>query len=132
MIGYRQEKLYLNMGLDQFSFIAYKKDTKYFKNILTLCGIYDCVHFFSSDKGTRLQIYQSVSKIINDQKLKALSKRQHREVQPKGKLTFLMDTKNNSVAPMLPGFKIQVVDIDIRTLSYFSNDSVYIVRFSIP
>lgn len=78
MIGYRQEKLYLNMGLDEFSFVANKKDTKYFKNILTLCGIYDCVHFFSSDKGTRLEIFQSVSKLITDQKLKAMSKRHHK------------------------------------------------------
>lgn len=43
-----------------------------------------------------------------------------------------MDAKNNSAYPMLPGFKIEVIDIDIRTLSYFSNDAVYIVRFSMP
>lgn len=44
----------MNLGIDEFSFITYKKDMKYFRSILMLCGIYDCIHFFLPDKGTRL------------------------------------------------------------------------------
>ena len=80
MIGFRQEKLYLKLGIDEFSFISYKKDCKYFKNALILSGIYDCIHLFLPDKGTRLEIYHLVSKIVHEQRFKAFQKRQHATV----------------------------------------------------
>lgn len=81
----------MNLGIDEFSFITYKKDMKYFKNILVLCGVYDCIHFYLPDKGTRLEIYHVVSKIIYEQRLKAFQKRQHKEAKQANKLTFLLE-----------------------------------------
>ncbi len=32
----------------------------------------------------------------------------------------------------MSGFKIEVLDVDMRALSMFNNDTVYIVSFSVP
>ncbi len=93
------------MGIDEFSFITYKKDMKYFKSKLMLCGVYDCLHFILPDKGTRLEIYQLIKKIIHEQRLKAFQRRQHKELKRANQLTFMVDEKETQAKQYLTGIK---------------------------
>jgi hypothetical protein len=90
--------LHLKLGIDEFSFISYKKDFKYFKNVLILCGIYDSLHLILPDKGTRLEIYQLVSKIMHEQKLKAFQKRQHPMVEKSAKIPWMVEKMEQSTS----------------------------------
>lgn len=48
-----EEQRYLNMYLNEFSYIKSKPDAKYFKNVLMLCGQNNALHCFLPDLGSR-------------------------------------------------------------------------------
>jgi len=52
-LGMPEEQRYLNMYLNEFSYIKSKPDAKYFKNVLMLCGQNNALHCFLPDLGSR-------------------------------------------------------------------------------
>lgn len=45
---------------------------------------------------------------------------------------FLLDEKESQATSWLTGIKLEVVDIDMRELGVFTNDTVFIVSVWIP
>lgn len=52
-LGVHEERRYLNMYLNEFSFVSPKPDAKYFKNVMMICGQNNAIHCFLPDPGTR-------------------------------------------------------------------------------
>lgn len=64
-LGYEEEIRYLNLYLNEYSFIKAKPDIKYFKNVLFFCGQNESLHCFLSDPGSRHEIIMAIEKVIN-------------------------------------------------------------------
>lgn len=63
-LGIQEERRYINIYLNEASFIHPKPDVKYFKNCLLLCGQNDALHCFLPDPGTRQEILVTIGKVI--------------------------------------------------------------------
>jgi hypothetical protein len=64
-------------------------------------------------------------------KKKSIIKRQQKTVEGENKLEFFyVDSINNEQIPSF--LKIEIVSVDIRPLSSFSNDTVYVTKIMIP
>jgi hypothetical protein len=79
-LGFIEERRYLNLELNEFSFIHAKPDGKYYKNALLLCGRYQAIHLFLPDLGERQEILMSIGKVIKELQFKAISLRKQKAV----------------------------------------------------
>lgn len=109
-----------------------KPDAKYFKNGLLLCGQYRALHFFAQDPGTRQEIVATIDKVVKELQAKATQKRQQKALglENTKKLNFVLNIGPAEI--FAPEFRIEVVQIEVRPLGTFSNDTVYLTRFASP
>lgn len=77
-LGFVEERRYMNLYLNEFSFIHIKPDFKYYKNVLLLCGQYQAIHCFLPDPGQRQEIISSIGKVIKELQIKAIAHRQQK------------------------------------------------------
>jgi hypothetical protein len=132
-LGFVEERRYINLYLNEFSFIHAKTDVKYYKNVLLLCGQYQSIHCFLPDPGERQEIIISIGKVIKELQVKAKARRQQKAISNDSstqKLTFAIETTKNTV--FASEFRIEVLKVEIRPLSTFTNDTVYLTRFMGP
>lgn len=77
-LGFVEERRYINLYLNEFSFIHAKPDAKYYKNVLLLGGQYQSIHCFLPDPGERQEIITSIGKVVKELQLKAKTRRLQR------------------------------------------------------
>lgn len=99
-LGFIEERRYLNLQLNEFSFIHPKPDAKYYKNVLLLSGRYQAIHLFLPDLGERQEILISIGKVIKELQCKAINLRKQKAVSNESttnKLSFAIETTKNLV-----------------------------------
>lgn len=77
-LGFVEERRYINLYLNEFSFILAKPDAKYYKNVLLLGGQYQSIHCFLPDPGERQEIITSIGKVVKELQIKAKTRRMQR------------------------------------------------------
>ena len=131
LLGFQEERKYLTIYLNEFSYVQPKPNGKYYKNGLILCGLYEALHLFTDDPGSRLEIVTTLLKVIAQLQAAAVSRRQkHRSAEDSNKPSFALKIGKQIV--FAPEMRVEVLHIEVRPLGKFSNDTVYLARFAAP
>ena len=99
----------MDMELNEFSYIGLQEDMKYFKDLLVLIGVEQCIHFQFPDKGSRNELHKKIQKILKDLRIKAYERRKidgAQKINSGNKIKFTLANQSNNNVAFEPEFRI--------------------------
>jgi hypothetical protein len=132
ILSFQEERKYLNMALNEFSYVRQKPDGKYYKNGLVICGQYEALHLFTEEPGSRLELLRAIEKVIAGLQAASVARRKKMKTgnESGGKLHFVLNIGKQMV--FAPELRVEVLHIEVRPLGKLTNDTVYLTRFAAP